>query len=161
MTAAARVAEGGAAVAIRPATVADLAGCAAVVNGWIDETGWIPRVKTPAEIEAYFTPDLLDRRLILVADEGGRVGGYLSLASEGYVGAVYLRAGLRGRGVGRALIEAAKARHPGGLELEVFEVNADARRFYAREGFAEMAGRRRTDTDEGLPVLRLRWEGRG
>ncbi len=150
-----------AAVEIRPATVADLPGCAEVVNGWIDETGWIPRVKTHAEIEAYFTPELLGRRTVLVAAGGGEVLGYLSLAPEGHVGAIYLRKAARGRGVGRRLIEAAKARHPEGLELEVFEVNADARRFYAREGFAEMAGRRRIDTDEGLPVLRLRWEGRG
>ena len=105
--------------------------------------------------------EMADAVVAEIVAGGGEVLGYLSLAPEGHVGAIYLRAAARGRGVGRRLIEAAKARHPEGLELEVFEVNADARRSYAREGFAEMAGRRRIDTDEGLPVLRLRWEGRG
>ena len=61
----------------------------------------------------------------------------------------------KGAGAARALLDAAKARAPGGLDLEVNQDNARAVRFYAREGF----GRRGAgmNPNSGLATWHLRW----
>ena len=50
-----------------------------------------------------------------------------------------------------------KSRCPDRIELTVFEPNDDARRFSVREGFVEVPEGRTDDTDEGVPVLLMRW----
>lgn len=144
---------------IRAAVAADLPACAAIINDYIDATDWLPRVQPAAAIRAMFGPELLERRQVLVADQGGAVVGYLSLAPDGVVPGFYLAPAARGRGIGQALLAAAKRLAPAGLELTVFEPNLVARRFYAAAGFHEMPGRRVEATEEGVPTLRLRWEG--
>ncbi len=101
---------------------------------------------------------MLDQRTILVAEADGGIVGYLSLGQDGFMPALYLAPPARGRGLGTALLDQAKALRPEGIELTVFEPNIDAQRFYAREGFHEVPGGRVTDTEEGVPTLRLRWE---
>lgn len=63
---------------------------------------------------------------------------------RGWIGAVFVSADMRGRGLGGALIEAAvaDAAQSGMREmwLEVGAANAVARRAYARSGFAEVQG---------------------
>ena len=44
------------------------------------------------------------------------------------------------------------------LELWCFQRNEAARRFYAREGFAEVEWTEGADNDEGLPDVRLVWQ---
>jgi putative acetyltransferase len=145
---------------IREATAADLPACAAIINDYIDEMeGWLPRTKTRAEISALFASDILTRRVILFAEDMSGPVGYLSLAPEGFVAAIYLVPRARGQGVGLALLNEAKRRHPAGLELTVYEPNRDAQRFYAREGFVEVPDKRDDDTEKGVPTLWLRWNG--
>ena len=62
----------------------------------------------------------------------------------------------RGRGVGKALLDTAKARSDR-LELWCFQANAGARRFYAREGLAEVERTDGAGNDEKLPDVRLVW----
>jgi putative acetyltransferase len=142
---------------IRPATVADLPACADIINGYIDNTDWLPRTKTHAEIAGFFTPELLEKRTVLVADAGGEIGAYVS-AADGFLYAIYLAPAFRGWGLGKQLLDDLKRRYPQQLELTVYELNVAAQRFYEREGFAEVPGARE-DTDEGVPVLRMRWQG--
>lgn len=145
---------------LREAGVADLSACAAIVNDYLDEvSSWLPRQKTRSEIEAIFTPDLLEQRTILLVEDVSGPVGYLSLAPEGFVGALYLAPAARGLGLGAKLIAEAKRRNPGGLELTVFEPNRAAQRFYAREGFVERPEARDDETEEGVPTLRYRWSG--
>jgi putative acetyltransferase len=145
-------------VTIRAARVADLPACAGIINDYIDATDWLPRTLSRNKIAALFGPGLLDQRTVLVAEAGGGIVGYLSLGGDGFLPALYLAPGVRGRGIGAALLDQAKALRPEGIELTVFEPNAAAQRFYAREGFREVPGGRVTDTEEGVPTLRLRWE---
>lgn len=154
------MAVGVASVTVRAAAVADLPACAAIVNDVIDETDWLPRIRTRAEIAALFDAGLLARRTVLVAEDAGRVGGYLSMSPEGLIPALYLVPGLRGQGVGRQLLDEAKALRPAGLTLTVFEPNHAARRFYEREGFAEDPAGRDDTAQEGVPILLYRWGGR-
>lgn len=142
---------------IRAAGVADLAACAEIVNDWIDATLWLPRTHDRAAIAAMFEPGLLDRRILWVAAVGGSVVGYLSVQPDGFVPALYLAPAARGQGVGRRLLDAAKARFPGGLALDVWVPNEAALRFYRREGFVEDADGYRAETDDGVPTRRMVW----
>lgn len=144
---------------IREAVAADLPACAAIVNDYLDEVTWLPRTVSRAEIAAMFVPEILTRRVILLAEGPDGVAGYLSMAPEGMIPGLYLAPAARGQGAGAQLIAAAKARRPAGLELNVFEPNLDARRFYARQGFVEVPEGRDDATEEGVPTLRLRWSG--
>ncbi|MCY0096289.1 GNAT family N-acetyltransferase [Hoeflea ulvae] len=144
---------------LRQATIADLPVCATIINDYIDATGWLPRTTDHAAVEALFVPSLLESRTMFVVEDHGDILGYLSMSDDGFVPALYLRPSARGKGVGRMLLDAAKAAHPSGLELTVFERNTDALRFYEREGFHEDPARRDDTTEEGIPTLWLRWPG--
>ena len=66
-----------------------------------------------------------------------------------------------GRGVGRILVDHAKRRSADGLELWTFQVNAAARRFYARQGFVEVDWTDGAGNEEHEPDVRCRWVRRG
>lgn len=143
---------------VRPATVADLPRCAAIINDYIDATEWLPRTATRENIAAMFNPQLLAKRTLLVAELGDTVVGYLSLdATAGFVHALYLSPEARSQGIGSLLLDAARSHAPDRMELTVFEPNRAARRFYEREGFVEVPERRKDDTEEGVPTLLMRW----
>lgn len=104
-------------------------------------------------------PPLLPRpdRMERLAE--GTVLGFLALEGE-KIHALYVAPGWTGRGIGRHLLDRAKALSPR-LRLWAFEANHGAQNFYLREGFAEI---RRTDgagNDEGLRDIQFAWERSG
>ena len=144
-------------VLLRPAAAGDAAACAAVFIDWVEATGWMPRVHSPEDVQRHYREHVLAVCEVTVAEIDGRVAGFLALDVEGLVGGLYLAPEARGRGVGSRLVAAAKARRPEGLTLWTFVANEGARRFYARQGFVEVA-RTEGDNDEGLPDVLLAWK---
>ena len=142
-------------IPIRPARPADAAACAAILNGWIDATPWMPRVHPAEEVVRHYRETVLPAQEVLIA---GREAAEGFLALDGsLVSALYVAS--PGKGLGRALLDAAKAMRAR-LELWTFLANGGARRFYEREGFGEV--RRTTgDNEEGLADVLLGWERRG
>ncbi len=65
----------------------------------------------------------------------------------------------RGSGLASALLDEAKRRSPGVVELDVNEANARARRFYDREGFSVVG--RSVNARSGLPTLKMVWRAEG
>jgi GNAT superfamily N-acetyltransferase len=144
-------------IALELATPADAPPIAAIVNRWIDATDWVPRVDSPGVVEAHLREEVLARQTCWVAVHGGPICGFLALDAEDcLVTSLYLSPAVRGGGVGKALLDQAKAECPQGLGLWTFVANTGARRFYEREGFREVA-RTDGDNDEGLPDILLRW----
>ncbi|SHI58703.1 GNAT family N-acetyltransferase [Wenxinia saemankumensis] len=137
--------------AIRPARSEDAPAIAAILGGWVRETGWMPRLHS-ADEDLHFARHLVRTQDVLVA--GNPPQGFLARNGED-VTALYLAPGARGRGTGRALLDAAKAESPR-LALWTFAANAGARAFYAREGFTQIGGTP-GENDEGLPDIRLQW----
>lgn len=86
--------------------------------------------------------------------QGRLLAGFLG--SVGHrVEMLFVEPGLRGRGIGTALLDEFGARHPGIL-LDVNEQNTAARIFYARRGF-EVLGRSPLDgAGQPYPLLHLR-----
>ncbi|MHC4608015.1 MAG: GNAT family N-acetyltransferase [Planctomycetota bacterium] len=93
-----------------------------------------------------------DRSVVLVAEDGGEIAGYLlGMILEnppvvphqffGYVSELAVAERKRGAGVGRALLAAAeewfRAQGLSLVELSVSERNEDAVRFWKREGFSD------------------------
>ncbi len=87
-----------------------------------------------------------------VAEVDGCVVGFLSLVGN-EVGAVFVHPARHGTGIGRALMDRARASRPV-LELDVFEDNAIGRRFYAAYGFEQVGSHPHAAT--GRTELRLR-----
>ena len=145
---------------IREASPHDAPACAAIFNDWVDTTPWMPRVHIAEDVIAYYRDHLFATCRVLVAGRDA-VRGFLALdEASGAIPALYLSAKARAQGIGRALLDHAKALRPAGLSLWAFVANADARRFYEREGFQEV---RRTDGDneEGLPDVLYGWSASG
>ena len=137
--------------------------CAAVLDGWIEETSWMPRLHDLESIRQFVGEVLLGGQRVWVAVERARVVGFIALdeaagknGSAPVVSALYLAAGARGRGIGRRLLDEAKRAAPGGLDLWTFQANEGARRFYAREGFTEL-GRTDGENEERLPDVLVGW----
>ena len=63
-----------------------------------------------------------------------------------------------GTGVGRRLLDAVRAQHPGGLSLHVFANNERARRFYEAAGFVLVAEGDGRENEERTPDCTYRWE---
>jgi GNAT superfamily N-acetyltransferase len=118
---------------------------------------WLPELHTDEETRAFFA-GVIAACEVLVVRRSGRVLGFLALRGD-EVEHLYVHPTAQRRGVGTALLEAAKARRPGGLELWAFQRNTPALAFYTRRGFVE---RRRTDgsaNEEREPDVRLAWPG--
>jgi ribosomal protein S18 acetylase RimI-like enzyme len=132
----------------------DAAPLARILGDWIREVGWMPILHSRDD-DVGFLAGLIGDKEVLVARDADGAMGFLALG-KAEIPALYLAPRARGRGVGKALLDAAKAMQPH-LSLWVFQANGRAVEFYLREGFHEMS---RTDgkrNAEGLPDLRLIW----
>lgn len=99
---------------------------------------------------------LVPLRETWVAVEDGEVVGLLSIA-PGNLDQLYVGPDRLGRGIGRRLVDLAKERSPAGLSLWTFQVNARARRFYERNGFAAVEFGDGSTNQEGQPDVRYEW----
>jgi GNAT superfamily N-acetyltransferase len=150
---------------IRRASVSDAAEIAAVhVRTWQAAYAHVFGVERLAHLDvdrrvAGWTRELSAGEPIFVADEEGRVVGFVSVgACELY--AIYALPEAWGNGAGPALMRAAvgQLREDGCGEavLWVLEDNPRARRFYEREGW-EADGGRKEDDFLGVSVAEVRY----
>jgi putative acetyltransferase len=107
-----------------------------------------------AEIEEMVRGFLPEVPLTFAEGEDGRAAGFMVL-SEGHLEALFIDPQMRGRGVGRALVEHALSRFPA-LLTDVNEQNAQAVGFYERMGFSVVDRSPRDDQGRPYPLLHLR-----
>lgn len=97
--------------------------------------------------------------LWLAVDTDDRAVGFMFL-HEGHMEALFIDAGHRGAGIGRALLMHALHLHPA-LTTDVNEQNAQAVGFYERMGFRRV-GRSGVDGQgRPYPLIHLRYEAAG
>lgn len=139
----------------RSARPDDAPHCAAILNDWIDETPWMPRVHSHADVVRHYRETVFAKRDIRVI--GDPPQGYLATdTADGFVTSFYVARSSRNQGLGATLMTDAQDRFDD-LRLWTFQVNTDARRFYAAHGFAEV-DETDGDNEEGLPDVLLHWQ---
>jgi putative acetyltransferase len=89
-------------------------------------------------------------------DASDKPAGFVTIdPNSGYLDQLCVAPAERGSGLATALLNEAKRRSPGVVELDVNEANARAWRFYEREGFSIVG--RGVSPHSGLPTFRMRW----
>lgn len=114
----------------------------------------MPKLYTEVENIA-FCGAMIDRGWVTVAEEEGRIVGFLARDGE-EICALYLLREVNGKGIGAALLDAAKAQCQR-LTLKAFQDNTGARKFYKREGFVELRRGDGSDNEENLPDVEFLW----
>ena len=136
----------------RRATPADIPACAAVINGWIDRTDWVPGLHGPELIEPAFR-DAWGARASFVVGAAG--AGYVSVdPDQRKIAALYTSR--PGAGLGKALLDKAKEGREM-LFLRTHLPNEAAQRFYRREGFVQVGGPIAPGPPETVPEIRMEW----
>jgi GNAT superfamily N-acetyltransferase len=118
---------------------------------------WLPVLHTESETRAWMRNGVLASQEVLVAERNGRPVGFAAVEGD-WLEQLYVAPEAIGTGVGRRLLDAVTAKHPGGLSLHVFARNARARRFYEAAGFELVAESDGRDNEERTPDCTYRWE---
>lgn len=141
-------------VTLRPARSTDAGATGEILHGFSRENDWMPDLHSCAETIA-FCGRMIDQGWVTVAEAQGAVVGFLALNGSD-VHSLYLTPAARGQGIGKRLLDHAKAQHSR-LTLFAFQANTGACRFYERNGFAEVARGDGADNDENLPDIKYVW----
>lgn len=123
-----------------------------------DRLPWLAGLHTPEEDRA-FLRDHLFQACTLWGAFGPELVGMIAFA-PGWVEQLYVLPGWQGRGVGRALLEMAKAENTE-LRLWTFQRNLEARRFYERRGFIAIDETDGSRNEEREPDVLYRWVDTG
>ncbi|MFD9207372.1 GNAT family N-acetyltransferase [Streptomyces sioyaensis] len=115
-----------------------------------------PQRRTHDEVTRWVREIVLPQCHTVVAARGPELLGYAAVRGE-LLDQLYLRPDVRRAGIGSLLLAAARRHRPDGLFLHVFQLNADARAFYAHHGFRVVATDDGRGNMENLPQLTLRW----
>lgn len=144
-------------VTIRRAAATDAAAIADVFLASFHGTYEFPLAHTDEQVREWIRDELVPAGGTSVAlDADGSVVALMAV-KPGDLDHLYVRPDLLGRGIGRQLLDVAKAESPDGLTLYTFQVNDRARRFYERNGFvAEWFGDGSTN-EERQPDVRYVW----
>ncbi|SFJ04101.1 Acetyltransferase (GNAT) domain-containing protein [Celeribacter neptunius] len=136
---------------IRSATRGDIPAMAAIVARWEAETDWNP-AHASLEVIENALDEAFDLREIWVI--GDPVEAYISVdPSREHIGGFYV--GPKRQGYGKRLMDKVKEGRTH-LTLNTHLPNADAQRFYAREGFTALE--EQAATLDGMPdELKMEW----
>jgi len=141
-------------VVLSAATLADAPAISGILAGWVDETPWLPRIRTPQQ-DRQIGQWLMEKMPVTVARKDGALPGFMAQRGD-EIHALYIAPEARGAGVGGALLANAKSQSER-LALWCHQANTGARRFYARHGFEEIQTSDGQGNDEKLPDVYLVW----
>ncbi|HLJ61501.1 MAG TPA: GNAT family N-acetyltransferase [bacterium] len=125
-----------------------------------DALPYLRNAHTDPEIREWVPAVMMKRADVWVAEIGGTVVGFLSLAGD-YVDHLYLLPGFYGRGIGSLLLDKAKELSPGRLRLFTFQRNTRARAFYEARGFVAIEFTDGSQNEEREPDALYEWRGSG
>jgi len=142
---------------LRPARDTDAGKLGDMMTAAVLEFPWKPRLRSGAE-DIAFVGQMIDRGWVTVAEDPETPCPIGFIARDGSeVNALFVSAAARNVGIGRTLLDSAKALCDS-LTLWTFQANTDAQRFYRREGFVELRRSDGQDTEERLPTVVFRWQ---
>lgn len=139
---------------LRAARTTDAGKLGAIMQDFIDKAPWMPVLHSKAETIS-FCGTMIDRGWVTVAENFGRVIGFLALDGN-EVAALYIARDVQGLGIGAVLLGHAKT-HCEQLTLWTFQANTGAVRFYQSHGFCEVTRSNGGLNDEKLPDIQFLW----
>lgn len=115
-----------------------------------------PAMHTDEEHRDYYRRHVFegDGHTVWVAEAAGEVLGF-AICTPTFLDGLYVRADLKGQGIGSLLLDVVDATHPDGYELWVFESNLGARRLYERRGLVEVERTDGSGNEERQPDIRM------
>ena len=148
---------------LRPARVGDAGECAEVyMRSRAFAMPEVPVVHAPSEVRRWMADDVIGHADVTVAELDGTVVGLLVLdgtaGGPGWIEQLYLDPAWTRRGLGERFLDAARQRHPDGLQLWTFQVNGQAQRFYERHGFVAVERTNGAGNEERTPDIRYEWQ---
>jgi GNAT superfamily N-acetyltransferase len=115
----------------------------------------IPRpVHTDAEVREWISSKVLSEHECWLAHSRDGETIAMLVLSQNWIEQLYVLPDFQGSGIGSALVELAKSRSPGSLQLWTFETNVPAQRFYERHGFVCVERTDGAGNEEQAPDLR-------
>jgi len=135
--------------------------CGNILNAWIDETPWMPRVHSHKSVIDFYEVHVFNTCDVFVgvtADHA--VMGFLAIDANDLITSFYLAKSARGQGLGKQLLTRVKRDRARDLSLWTFEANSGAQAFYRREGFQDIR-RTQGDNEEHLPDILFQWTAAG
>jgi GNAT superfamily N-acetyltransferase len=119
-----------------------------------------PALHTAEEDVGFYSRRIADDEVTTwVAEADGELLGF-ALCTPTFLDGLYIRADLKGQGIGSLLLDVVEATHPDGYELWVFESNVGARRLYERRGLVEVERTDGSGNEEKAPDIRMAWRPR-
>lgn len=109
---------------------------------------------TSEEDTSHFT-EVVETQEVHVAKDGGKVVGYIAF-TDGEVSKLYLDPSVQGQGLGKTLLDIAKAKNDV-LSLWTYQINKNAQRFYEKQGFVAVEETDGETNEESKPDIRLEW----
>ncbi len=111
---------------------------------------------TDDEVRDWIRERLIPSAGCWVAVEGPAIVAFAAL-TPGWLDQLYVAPDRLGEGIGRRLLDLAKERSDGQLDLWTFQVNTRARRFYERNGFTAVEFTDGAGNEEQEPDIRYEW----
>jgi GNAT superfamily N-acetyltransferase len=142
-------------VALTDATPQDAVPLARILGDWLRGTGWMPVLHSRDQDIAFLSRMIASHHVLVARDAEGVPLGFIAV-KQGDIAGFYVAEASRGQGIGKVLLDAAKAQEPR-LVLWTFQANTGAIAFYAREGFTEVERTDGAGNEERLPDVRMIW----
>lgn len=142
-------------ISLSDASPEDAVPLACILGDWLRGTGWMPVLHDREQDIAFLSRMIVSHRVLVARDAEGCPLGFIAV-KQGDIAGFYVAEASRRQGIGKALLDAAKAEEPR-LALWTFQANTRAIAFYTREGFAEVERTDGAGNEEGLPGVRMIW----
>lgn len=144
-------------IELRSATPEDAASIAAIQrDARVKAMPWLPVLHTPEEVLMFFERQIRDGDMCTIVTVGGHDAGFICVDGD-WVNHLYIHPSHWRCGLGKHLLDTAKAASPQ-LQLWTFQGNANARVFYAAQGFEEVELTDGAGNEERMPDVRLLWK---
>lgn len=137
---------------IRSGQQSDVIACVNILRDWAEETPWMAELDERQPMQDFWY-DIFETELVWVAEIEDRIVGFCTRGDDN-IGALYVVADARGTGIGKRMLDMAKADRDW-ITVWAYEKNKHALRFYQREGLVEVC--REIEEESNLMNIEHRW----
>ncbi|OHX18115.1 GNAT family N-acetyltransferase [Chromobacterium sphagni] len=147
-------------ITLRTARQNDADALAEIYLGCRRDMRYAPLMHSDQAVRQWFAGVLLPAGNVWLAERDGAIAGFVACSMQDgalWLDQLYIRPGLQGRGIGRALLDHVLRQGAAVCRLHVFQANPGARRFYEAHGFTLLSLGDGRDNEERCPDALYQW----